>query len=287
MTAAAGARWADLGIRTASSLVLIPAVLLDVWYGGVWFELFAAFLGILIAHEWCVIAHPKSSSQFAFHALAAMSAAFLPGEAGLRPALFWIFAIAALAILFCALRGGEKSFWRYVGVPYAALPVLALVMLRDGGTLGLLAIVLLMLIVWAADIFAYFAGRIIGGPKLAPVLSPKKTWAGLFGAIAGAMLITVIFVRGYGALSGTPEGQFAVLPLVILAGMLALIEQAGDIFESAFKRHYGVKDSGTLIPGHGGVMDRLDGLIFVAVMAGAIGLLRAGSASPAYGLLVW
>jgi phosphatidate cytidylyltransferase len=287
MTVAAGSRWADLGIRTASSLILIPAVLLDIWYGGVWFELFAAFLGILIAHEWCVIAHPKSSSQFAFHALAALCAAFLPEEAGLRPALFWIFAIWALAVVFCAFRDGEKSFWRYAGVPYAALPVLALVMLRGGGTLGLLAIVLLMLIVWAADIFAYFAGRIIGGPKLAPVLSPKKTWAGLMGAIGGAVLIAFVFVRSYAGLSGTPQGQFNAWALMPLAGLLALVEQAGDIFESAFKRHYGVKDSGTLIPGHGGVMDRLDGLIFVAVVAAVIGVMRAGEATPAQGLLLW
>jgi phosphatidate cytidylyltransferase len=281
------AKWADLGVRTASALVLVPVVFLDVWYGGVWFRLFAAFLGVLIAHEWCNIAHPQSSSQFAFHALAAMCAAFIPDVAGARVALFWIAAIWGIAVLFCAMRGGDKSFWRYTGVLYASLPVLALVMLRDDGELGMLAFVYLMLIVWGADIFAYFVGRIVGGPKLAPRLSPKKTWAGLLGAAGGSMLVAYIFARTYSALAGTPEGQLSALPLVVIAGVLAVIEQGGDIFESAFKRQYGVKDSGTLIPGHGGVMDRLDGLIFVSVVAVVIGMLRAGADDPARGLLIW
>jgi phosphatidate cytidylyltransferase len=181
------------------------------------------------------------------------------------------------------LQDGGKALWRYIGVLYAALPVLALVVLRNDQHFGLLAIIFLMLIVWAADIFAYFAGRIIGGPKLAPRLSPKKTWAGLFGAVAGAMALAFLVSR-----SGLDVAQqLKPLPLMVLAGVLAIVEQAGDIFESAFKRHYGVKDSGTLIPGHGGVMDRLDGLIFVAVTALLIGLVRAGSMSTAQGLLVW
>jgi phosphatidate cytidylyltransferase len=281
------AKWADLGVRTASAAVLVPVVFLDVWYGGVWFELFAAFLGVLIAHEWCNIAHPGSSSQFAFHALAAMCAAFLPSTAGVGPAVFWIMAIWAVAIAFCAFRTGERSFWRYVGVLYASLPVLALVVLRRDGELGMLAFVFLMLIVAAADVLAYFTGRIVGGPKLVPKLSPKKTWAGLAGAVAGAMAAAWAIVYGYARLSDVPEGQFAVLPLMLLAGVLAIIEQAGDIFESAFKRHYGVKDSGTLIPGHGGVMDRLDGLIFVAIVAVLLGILRGGIDAPARGFLVW
>jgi phosphatidate cytidylyltransferase len=284
---APSAKWADLGVRTASALVLVPVVFFDVWYGGVWFRVFAAFLGVLIAHEWCNIAHPGSSSQFAFHALAAICAAFIPDVAGGRIALFWIAAIWGIAVLACALRGGDKAWWRYAGVPYAALPVLALVELRDDGEAGMLAFVYLMLIVWGADIFAYFIGRIVGGPRLAPRLSPKKTWAGLGGAVGGAMLVAWIFAIGYSRISGTPEGQLAAVPLMLLAGALAVIEQGGDIFESAFKRHYGVKDSGTLIPGHGGVMDRLDGLIFVAIAAVLLGMLRGGMDRPASGLLTW
>jgi phosphatidate cytidylyltransferase len=281
------AKWADLGVRTASALVLVPVVLLDVWYGGVWFRLFAAFLGVLIAHEWCNIAHPGSSSQFAIHALAGMCAAFIPDVAGARVALLWIVAIWGVSVLLCAIRGGDKSFWKYAGVVYASLPVLSLVTLRSDGEFGMLAFIYLMLIVSGADIFAYFVGRIVGGPKLAPRLSPKKTWAGLFGAVGGSMLVATLFAHFYPSFAGTPEGQLAGFPLVAIAGALAVVEQGGDIFESAFKRHYGVKDSGTLIPGHGGVMDRLDGLIFVAVVAVVIGMLRAGVEAPARGLLVW
>ncbi len=285
--AATSAKWADLGVRTASALVLVPVVFLDVWYGGVWFRIFAAFLGVLIAHEWCNIAHPGSSGQFAVHALAAMCAAFIPDVSGWRVAMFWIAAIWGVAVLFCALRGGDKSFWRYAGVPYASLPVLALVTLRSDGELGMLAFVYLMLIVSGADIFAYFVGRIVGGPKLAPRLSPKKTWAGLLGAAGGSMLVAYVFARAYVQVAATSGFELRVLPLVAIGGILAVIAQTGDIFESAFKRHYGIKDSGTLIPGHGGVMDRLDGLIFVAVVAVVIGMLRAGADAPARGLLLW
>jgi phosphatidate cytidylyltransferase len=284
---ARSAKWADLGVRTASALVLVPVVIMDVWYGGVWFRLFAAFLGVLIAHEWCNIAHPRSSGQFALHALAAMCAAFIPDVAGDRIALFWVVAIWGASVIVSAARGGGASFWHYAGVPYAALPVLALVTLRADAEFGMAAFVYLMLIVWGADIFAYFAGRIVGGPKLAPRLSPKKTWAGLGGAVAGSMLVAYVFVRSYAPAAGLPEPALQALPLVAIAGVLAFVEQGGDIFESAFKRYFGVKDSGTLIPGHGGVMDRLDGLIFVAIVAVAIGLIRDGPGFPARGLLVW
>jgi phosphatidate cytidylyltransferase len=135
----------------------------------------------------------------------------------------------------------------------------------------------LMLVVWATDSFAYFAGRIIGGPKLAPRLSPKKTWAGLLGGMAGAAVIST----GY-ALYYLPNW----VALALAAAALAVVAQLGDIFESALKRRYGVKDSGTLIPGHGGVLDRVDGLVTVGVVAAIIGFARHSN-SLAEGLLLW
>ena len=152
-------------------------------------------------------------------------------------------------------------------------------MLRSDPTFGIAAIVLVMLMVWAADTLAYFAGRLIGGPKLAPRISPKKTWAGLGGAMAGSAFAALCV----GLVLGVP----ALWMLLIVAALLAVVEQGGDLFKSAMKRYYGVKDSGRLIPGHGGVIDRVDGLVAVATAAALIGALRAGVDHAGAGILVW
>jgi len=169
--------------------------------------------------------------------------------------------------------------WRYLGVPYVGLPALALVLLRDDPDYGFAAVLWVFLIVWAADTLAYFAGRVIGGPKLAPRISPKKTWAGLGGAVLGSALVSIIFAY-VAPLNG-------VLALAVLAGCLAVVEQAGDLFESSLKRFHGVKDSGSLIPGHGGIIDRVDGLVAVAVVAALVGFFRDQGGSAARGLLHW
>jgi phosphatidate cytidylyltransferase len=272
-------KWADLGVRTFTALVLVPVVLADAWLGGVWFEVLAAFLGVLIAHEWALIAHGRSSSQFALHALAAICAAMLTPVIGILQTVIVIAGITLLSAGLVLIRQQKFTLWVPIGPLYASLPIIALVVLRRDGTLGWETILWLFLIVWAADICAYFAGRTIGGPKLAPRFSPKKTWAGLGGAVLGAATISLFF-------AAYVPTKPAALPLAILAGLLALIEQAGDIFESAFKRQYGVKDSGTLFPGHGGVIDRVDGLVAVAVAAVFIGYFR-NPELPAAGLLNW
>lgn len=273
------AKWGDLGVRTLSAAVLIPAVLADVWAGGIWFHLFVALIGILMALEWVTIVHRGSPVQFALHAAGAMCGALLPLDVGLAGGLA---AIAVLALLSAAValhEEGQGPAWRYLGVVYVSLPPIAFVILRQDPVHGIAAIVLIMLMVWAADTFAYFAGRIIGGPKLAPVISPKKTWAGLIGAMAGSALAAFAVARAL--------GLEAALILVLIAGVLAIVEQAGDLFKSAMKRHYGVKDSGRLIPGHGGVIDRVDGLVAVAIAAAIIGAARAGVEHAGSGLLVW
>jgi phosphatidate cytidylyltransferase len=259
--------------------VLIPAVLADVWVGGIWFHLFVALIGILMALEWVTIVHRGSPVQFALHAAGAMCGALLPLDVGLKGGLI---AIAALAILSAAIAAREEAGgpkWRYLGVVYVSVPPIALVMLREDPAFGIAAIVLVMLMVWAADTFAYFSGRILGGPKLAPRISPKKTWAGLGGAMAGSALAAF----GVAQAMGLPS----TLVLVVIAALLAIVEQGGDLFKSAMKRHYGVKDSGQLIPGHGGVIDRVDGLVAVATAAALIGASRAGVEHAGAGLLVW
>ncbi len=270
--------WGDLGVRAVSALVLVPAVLLDVWAGGVWFTVFAALLGVLMAHEWVGLAHRGNSAQFALHATAALCGAMLPGTAGIIPALATIAVLTVLSLLLVRQWGADPTLWTGLGVPYVGLPALALVVLRDDANWGLLAILWILFIVWAADTFAYFAGRIIGGPKLAPAISPKKTWAGLGGAMAGAALLSAVIA--WFAVPGS------IGPLMVLAAVLAVVEQGGDLFESSLKRHFGAKDSGDLIPGHGGAIDRVDGLVAVAVAAALIGFLRGGPL-VAQGLLHW
>lgn len=271
-------RWADLGVRTASAAILIPAVLIDVYAGGIWFELFVALLCILVALEWTALTHRGGALQFACHALAALCGAFLPGEVGPGSALVAVLAIAALSAAVAA-AGRSTTAWAYVGVLYAGLPAIALVVLREDVTHGTAAIIWMLAIVWSADTLAYFAGRVIGGPKLAPSVSPNKTWAGLAGAMLGAAIASAVCAVAF--------GLAAVAWLALLGAALAVVEQGGDLFKSAWKRQFGVKDSGRLIPGHGGVIDRVDGMLAVAVAAAAIGVFRTGAGAAGGGLLVW
>jgi len=277
--AAAPAKWGDLGVRFLSAVVLIPAVLVDVWAGGIWFEVFVALLAVLMAYEWTVLTHRQSSLQFALHAAAAMSGALLPREAGMDGALIAIMVLWALSAIAARIDNPQHPVWAYIGVPYVGLPAIAMVLLRNDPDHGTAAIIWVMVTVWAADTLAYFSGRIIGGPKLAPEISPKKTWAGLGGAIAGSAAASAVFAW----YAGYP----AMLVLTLIAGAFAVVEQAGDLFKSAWKRHYGVKDSGRLIPGHGGVIDRVDGLVAVAVAAALVGYLHSGIVATARGLLSW
>ena len=227
-----------------------------------------------IAHEWTDIVHERDATQFALHSAAAISGSLLPQE-GIGVALA---VIAALTIIGIILSRHRIELWKSVGIAYAGLPALALVVLRSDISLGMAAVFWLLIVVWASDIAAYFAGRIIGGPKLAPVISPNKTWAGALGAVVGSALA--------GGLAAYVLIGTATVP-AFLAIALSIAAQAGDLFKSALKRKYGVKDLGTLIPGHGGVIDRVDGLVAAAIAAAVIGVLRAGPTAAGQGLLVW
>lgn len=272
------ANWRDLGIRTLSSAVLIPAVLLDVWLGDIWFHLFIALLAVMMAHEWTNIVHDRSSAQFALHAAGALCGAFLPLSLGWAATLVVIAVISIMSATLAVIQNRNARIWVVAGVAYVGLPAMAFVILRGESAAGMLTIMWLLAVVWAADICAYFAGRLIGGPKLAPGISPKKTWAGLLGAIAGGIASGIAV--GYGA------GLASLIPLGLLGGVLAVVEQLGDLFESALKRHYGVKDSGRLIPGHGGVLDRVDGLVAASLVLAAI-VIAAGYFGAGNELFGW
>jgi phosphatidate cytidylyltransferase len=168
--------------------------------------------------------------------------------------------------------------WRVAGVIYAAIVFMAPVLLRADVNNGFVALVFLFAIVWMTDIMGYVVGRALGGPKLWPAVSPNKTRSGAIGGMAGALAAGIVIAA---ALS------LAVLPIAILSVILSMMAQAGDLFESAIKRRFGAKDTSHLIPGHGGLMDRLDGFITAALVAALIGIVRGGLSTAATGLLVW
>jgi phosphatidate cytidylyltransferase len=169
--------------------------------------------------------------------------------------------------------------WMLGGLIYAGILLLAPISLRNDAMLGLTAILFLFAIVWATDIAAYFAGRAIGGPRLWPAVSPKKTWSGALGGTLGGIAAGLIVAKIAG---------LVIAPMLVLVTFgLSVASQAGDLLESAIKRHFGAKDASQLIPGHGGLMDRLDGFLTAVAAAVMVGLWRGGLEGPARGLLVW
>ena len=192
-------------------------------------------------------------------------------------AVFW--GAAALAVLWEWIALVKGAGWIVAGVGYAAVMLWAPVLLRGDIAYGFLAIILLFAIVWTTDIFGYFAGRAIGGPKLWRAVSPNKTWSGATAGTLGAMLMAVLVASFF--------GSFNRAAIAIIALLLSVVAQLGDLLESWIKRKFGAKDASHLIPGHGGVMDRLDGFWAAALAACLIGLLRGGFNAPAHGLLVW
>ena len=192
-------------------------------------------------------------------------------------AVFW--GLAALAVLWEWTKLVTGPSWIIAGIGYAGVMLTAPMVLRADAELGFLAILLLFAIVWTTDILGYFAGRAFGGPKLLPAVSPKKTWSG---AIAGALsaMIVAVLVASY-------FGTFNRVAIAIIALLLSVVAQLGDLLESWVKRKFGAKDASQLIPGHGGVMDRLDGFWAAALAGCLIGLLRGGFDGAARGLLIW
>jgi phosphatidate cytidylyltransferase len=273
----AGGGRSDLATRVAAAAVLAPLALGIAYLGGVVFTLFWGVAALLVWWEWSVLS-----------AGAGARTVFLIGSAALVAAIASALASAWLSVFLCVAGGallagfmtsGRRRAAVGGGVLYAGALIVAPVLLRADPYIGFAAIVFVFALVWATDVAAYFAGRAIGGPRLAPRLSPKKTWSGAIGGLAGGAAAAVVIASWAGV--GT-------LPAAALVGAgLSVIAQAGDLFESGFKRCYGAKDSGRLIPGHGGVMDRLDSFIAAALGAAVIGVLRGGFDAPARGLLIW
>lgn len=267
----------NLQLRVVSGVVMALGALLLAWLGGLPFRLLAVAIGCAIFFEWCAMSRSfTNGAHQAFGAvlLAVCLAALAVGFSA--AVVLWLLAVAALALFMAGLPTG-RGVWTVLGLLYAGLSAHALAFLRGADAAGLTVILFLFAIVWATDIMAYFVGRSVGGPKLAPAISPGKTQSGAVGGALGGVLA--------GALVALATGSSAVYLLVPLALFLSVLSQAGDLFESWVKRRCGVKDSGRLIPGHGGVMDRVDGLVVAAVFLYGVGSLAGGLDLPMRELL--
>ncbi len=268
----------DLGPRVASAVVLAAAAVFTLYVGGDLFALFWLAAALAINWEWQgLIGGERRLARVAAGGAAAAAAAAL-GRNGLAGAA--AAEIALFALVAAVLAGAGRRLWAGAGVIYAGALAFSVCLLRESPDFGVLSIAFLFAVVWGTDIFAYFGGRLIGGPKLWPRVSAGKTWSGtITGVLSGAAVgLATARLGGGAALAG--------LPTFLVGLFAAAVSQMGDLFESSVKRRFGVKDSSQLIPGHGGVMDRLDGFIFASVFAAALGLAR-GDPSAAAGLFFW
>ncbi len=267
----------ELRLRVISALLLAPAVLAATYFGGWAFAVGAALCAGILLQEWTVIVGARNRAGIAVAALAVATAMLLVALDRVETALA-VLALAASVLGIAARVSGVSAFgWLAAGVLYAGLTGVVLVVFRDGDS-GFAIILFLFAVVWATDIAAYFAGRRFGGPKLWARVSPKKTWSGALGGLGAALLVGVMAASLFGR---APSAAW-----IAAAGLLSVFSQAGDLLESALKRRFGVKDSGRIIPGHGGVMDRVDGLTGAGVLGYLVAVAATGSLSDPVAVLV-
>lgn len=248
-------RWADLRTRTLSAVVLGPLVLLCVWWGGAAWEVLllagAAGLGVEWAHL-CGLGGARGPGVW-------VPVCFVLA-AGLAMSDRWVLAALVPLAAAAGLAWAARQPTAGAGAAYIGLAVVALAWLRTGAR-GFDTMLFVLLVVWASDIGAYMVGRLAGGPKLAPAISPGKTWSGALGGL--------VVCAAVGGAAGSVLGAAHPLRAAATAALLGVAAQAGDLLESWIKRRFGVKDSGNWIPGHGGLLDRLDGLMAAAMAAAA------------------
>jgi phosphatidate cytidylyltransferase len=269
--------WKDLGPRFISALVLMAVTIAGLWLGG---YVFAALVGAVFAgcyREWerMVTLRPLTPLGAVLIAIVALSALLYPvwGVAG-------SLGLLAVGCVAAALFERELALWRAGGVAFFGLVVVATLALRGTTDAGMLAGLFLGVVIWSTDTGAFFTGRQIGGEKLAPDISPSKTWSGAiggfgFGTLAGLVVWLII----------APAAPFWIG--LGFAAAISILGQLGDLGESALKRRFRVKDSGDIIPGHGGLMDRLDSLTFGVLFVFAVGWMRGGLDGVAAGFLTW
>ena len=265
---------ADLKPRLVAGEAMAAVALALAYAGPRPFALLVVGVALVMCWEWGrLVRGEEFGAAFLVHAAAVLGAGVL-AAAGM-PAL-GIVAVAIGAILLVAMPFGPRRLMSAAGVLYVGLPAVAMLWLRGDGGLGFIAILFIFAVVWGSDIGAFAAGRSLGGPKLWPRVSPNKTWSGFIGGLTAGLLAGIIFAQI------VPGASSLVLALTGLG--LAVVAQLGDLAESALKRRFGMKDSSTLIPGHGGVMDRADSTVAVSLAVSLLALL-VNPASPARALL--
>jgi phosphatidate cytidylyltransferase len=260
--------------RVLSALILAPVALGAAYFGRPAWDGLVAVMGAFMAWEWARLCGGGRLSRVGAVSMAITPAAVaVAALAGVIPALIIVGAGVVLIGVGASLEGARNPVWPAVGVAYVGVPCLAMAWLRARPEDGLATLLWVLALVWATDSGAYIAGRGLGGPKLAPRISPNKTWAGLIGGMIAA--------AGVGLVAAFLVSDVAAWIAALLSAALAVVEQAGDLFESAVKRHFGVKDSSRLIPGHGGVLDRVDGLLAVSLAVAGL------SWAAGHTILIW
>ena len=265
----------NLVMRVIAALILAPLAIAIAYAGGwLWILLVTlAVIGLYV--EWLTIVGLAREMPVVGSGIAALAVAGLCLAIGRIDAASVVLAIGLAAV---ALLTRERRNWTAAGFFYAAAAEMASVLVRLDSVKGFVALIFVLLIVWVTDIGGYFAGRGIGGPKLWPRVSPKKTWAGAAGGFAASLAVAF----GFAAFDLGKTGA-----LLLLSAVLSVVSQLGDLFESAVKRRFGVKDSSHVIPGHGGLLDRLDGFVAAIIVAAIFGFLRGGADGVGRGLMVW
>jgi phosphatidate cytidylyltransferase len=272
-------RLTDLLPRVVSSLVLATAAITAVGLGGMLFAVTWFVAALAVGWEWQnLIGAARARLRVLILAAALGAACYFVARGNFLSAC----GVLALAGLLAGLAAGRgRELWAFAGIFYAGALIIAVNVLYASPAFGSRAIFWLFGTVWGTDVFAYFGGRLIGGPKLWPQISPSKTWSGtLCGVLAGALIGALIGAQGLG-------DERIGLPIFALGLVTASVAQGGDLVESIIKRRFGVKDSGSLIPGHGGFMDRLDGFLAAAAFAALFGALRHGIPNAAAALFDW
>lgn len=265
----------DLFVRFLSALALGPFALLVCWVGGIYFSAFVLVATLLVFWEWNLIVFKGRRSVAFYFGLCALVLTAGLAELHSVAAALMVGAVSVPAVWGFETRGNGALLAK--GFSYSAASLVSLIAIRHG-TVGFELVLYLYFVVWGTDIAAYFSGRTLGGPKLWPRVSPSKTWSGAIGGFLFAALM--------GALIAHFTGFMSVIAGFVVASVLSVASQAGDLYESSLKRRFGVKDSSQLIPGHGGLMDRVDGLVFAAIAAYVFGVLLGGQVSdPGLGLL--
>jgi phosphatidate cytidylyltransferase len=274
-TAAAEQGSGNLVVRIGAALVLAPTAVAIAYAGGWLWSALVTLAAIGLYVEWLMIVGVARATRAVASGVIALALAGFCLAAG---RIDWAVAALVLGLVVVALISPVRRSWTAAGYLYAAAAEIASVVVRLDQAYGFLALILILLVVWVTDIGGYFAGRGIGGPKLWPRVSPKKTWAGAIGGFAASLVVA----SGFAVL-----GLGKIVPMLVVGAALSVASQLGDLFESAVKRRFGVKDSSHLIPGHGGLMDRLDGLVAAIVVAAIFGLLRGGIDGVGRGIMVW